>query len=75
MQKVVQEYFDQQHAEEVLQKDLDKPQDQVFYMPMHVGMYRAILLTEPDKDLHRFVWHDNPMDSYVTVRWHEPYSS
>ena len=23
-------------------------------------MYRAILLTEPDKDLHRFVWRDNP---------------
>ena len=23
-------------------------------------MYRAILLTKPDKDLHRFVWRDNP---------------
>ena len=23
-------------------------------------MYRAIVLTEPDKDLHRFVWYDNP---------------
>ena len=120
VQKVVQEYFDQQHAEEVPQEDLQKPQDQVFYMPMHVvckessttmkiravfdasattstgvslnstlmvgptvhpplidvlirfrkhritmiadvsRMYRAILLTEPDKDLQRFVWRDNP---------------
>lgn len=116
VQKVIQEYFDQQHAEEVPPEDLNKPQDQVFYMPMHVvckessnttkiravidasaatstgislnstlmvgptvhpplidvlirfrnhrigmiadvsRMYRAILLTEPDKDLHRFVW-------------------
>ena len=120
VQNVVQEYFDQQHAEQVPQKDLEKPQDQVFYMPMHVvckesstttkiravfdasattsagvslnstlmvgptvhppltdvlicfqnhriamiadvsWMYRAILLTKPDKDLHRFVWCDNP---------------
>ena len=120
VQGVVQEYFDQQHAEEVPQDDLEKPQDQVFYMPMHVvckmsstttkiravfdasaatstgvslystlmvgptvhpplidvlirfrnhriamiadvsRMYRAILLTESDKDLHRFVWRDNP---------------
>ena len=126
VQKVVQEYFDQQHAEEVPQEDLEKPQDQVFYMPMHVvckkssttmkiravfdasvttstgislnstlmvgptvhpllidvlirfrshriamiadvsQTYRAILLTEPDKDLHRFVWRDNP-NSYVTI--------
>ena len=120
VQKVVQEYFDQQHAEEVPQEDLEKPQNQVFYMPMHVvrkdsstttkvrtvfdasattstgislnstlmvgptvhpplidvlirfrnhriamianvsRMYRAILLTEADKDLHRFVWRDGP---------------
>ena len=36
VQKVMQEYFDQQHAEEVPPEDLNKPQDQVFYMPMHV---------------------------------------
>ena len=120
VQRVVQEYFDQQHTEEVPQEDLEKPQDQVFYMPMHVvckesstttkmhavfdasattstgvslnstlmvgstvhpplidvlicfrnhriamitdvsRMYRAIPFTEPDKDLHRFVWRDNP---------------
>ena len=23
-------------------------------------MYRAVLLTESDKDLHRFVWRSNP---------------
>lgn len=23
-------------------------------------MYRAVRLTEPDKDLHRFVWRDSP---------------
>ena len=23
-------------------------------------MYRAVLLAEPDKDLHRFVWRDDP---------------
>ena len=120
MQRVVPEYFDQQHAIEVPQEDLGKTQDQVFYMPMLVvckesstttkiravfdasattstgvslnstlmvgptihlplidvlicfrnhcfamiavvsRMYRAILLTKPDKDLHRFVWRDNP---------------
>ena len=122
VQKVMQEYFDQQHAEEVPPEDLNKPQDQVFYMPMHVvckesstttkvravfdasaatstgvslnstlmvgptvhpplidvlirfqshrigmtadvsRMYRAILLTEPDKDLHRFVWCEDPKE-------------
>ena len=36
VQKVVQGYFDKQHAEKVPQEDLEKPQDQVFYMPMHV---------------------------------------
>ena len=25
-------------------------------------MYRAILLTKPDKDLHRFVWWNNPSE-------------
>ena len=120
VQEVVQEYLDQKHAEEVPLEDLEKPQDQVFYLPMHVvskesstttkiravfntsaatstgislnstlmvgptvhpplfdvliqfrldriamiadvsRMYRAIRLTKPDKDLHRFVWRDNP---------------
>ena len=119
VQKVMQEYFDQQHAEEVPPEDLEKSQDQVFYLPMHIvtknsstttkfravfdasattstglslnstlmvgptvhppltdvlirfrnhrvamiadvsRMYRAILLTKPDKDLHRFVWRDS----------------
>ena len=36
VQKVVREYFDQQHAEKVPQKDFEKPQDQVFYLPMHL---------------------------------------
>ena len=82
--------------------DLEKPPDQVYYLPMHVvckdstttgvslnstlmvgltvhpplvdvlirfrryriadvsQMYRAVLLEEPDKDLHRFIWRNNP---------------
>ena len=36
VQKVVQEYFDQQHAEEVPPEDLEKHQDQVFYLPIHI---------------------------------------
>ena len=43
VQKVVQEYFDQQHAEEVPPEDLNKPQDQVFYMPMHVVCKSPVL--------------------------------
>ena len=35
VQEVVQEYLDQKHAEEVPLEDLKKPQDQVFYVPMH----------------------------------------
>ena len=31
-------------------------------------MYRAILLTEPDKDLHRFVWRDNPNEQLHDYR-------
>lgn len=129
VQGVVQEYFDQQHAEEVPQDDLEKPQDQVFYMPMHVvckmsstttkiravfdasaatstgvslystlmvgptvhplltdvmihfrnhciaviidvsWMYRAILLTKPNKDLHGFIWCDNPNGQLRDI-WH-----
>ena len=125
---MVQEYFDQQHAEEVPQEDFDKPQDQVFYLPMHIvckesstttkiravfdasaatttgislnstlmvgptvhpplldvlirfrshriamiadvsRMYRAVLLARPDKDLHRFVWRDNPNDQLRDYR-------
>ena len=107
---------------------MNKPQDQVFYMPMHIvckqsstttkvravfdasaatstgisldstlmvgptvhpplidvlirfrshrigmtadvsRMYRAILLTEPDKDLHGFVWRDNPREQLRDYR-------
>ena len=36
VEKVMQEYFDQQHTEVVPQEDLEKPEHQVFYMPMHV---------------------------------------
>ena len=128
VQKVMQEYFDLQHAEEVPPEDLDKPPDQVFYLPMHIvckesstttkmravfdasattstgislnstlmvgptvhsplinvlirfrghrialiadvsRMYRAILLTEADKDLHRFVWRDDPNEQLKDYR-------
>ena len=36
VQKVVQEYFDQHNTEEVPLTDLEKPPDQVYYLPMHV---------------------------------------
>ena len=36
VQKVIEEYFDQQHAEEVPSEDLGKSQDQVLYLPIHV---------------------------------------
>ena len=36
VQKVMQEYLDQQHAEEVPKADLDKPKDEVYYLPIHV---------------------------------------
>ena len=117
---VMREYLDLGHAELVPPSDLEKPEHQVFYLPMHavrkdsstttkiravfdasaksssgvslndtllVGptihpplidvllrfrlyrvaliadvtkMYRAIELTESDKDLHRFVWRTTP---------------
>ncbi len=122
VQGVVREYLDQQHAEEVPEMDLEKPQDQVYYLPMHIvtkesstttkvravfdasaatstgislnstlvvgptvhpplldvlirfrrhriamvadvsRMYRAVRLTGTDKDLHRFVWRDDPSE-------------
>lgn len=31
-------------------------------------MYRAILLTEPDKDLHRFVWRNSPNEQLRDYR-------
>ena len=128
VQAVVQEYFVQQHAEEVSTEDLEKSQDQVFYLPMHIvckesstttkvravfdasaatstgislnwmlmvgptvhsplvdvlirfrdhrialiadisRMYRAILLTESDKDLHRFVWRNDPNEQLRDCR-------
>ena len=46
VQGVVQEYFDQQHTEEVSQEDLEKPQDQVFYMPMHVVCKKSSTTTK-----------------------------
>ena len=113
---VINEYFEKDHAELVPLKDLEKPVQEVFYLPVHVVrkesstttkvravfdasakssngvslndtllvgptvrpplidvllrfrlhqvalvtdvslMYRAILLTESDKGLHRFIW-------------------
>lgn len=43
VQKVMQEYFDQKHAEEVPQEDLEKPQDQVFYM---LSRFLTMMMTE-----------------------------
>ena len=128
---VMQEYFHMQHAEVVPSSDLDKSQQEVFYLPMHavrkesssttkiravfdasaksssgvslndtllVGptvhsplidvllrfrfhrvalttdvsrMYRAVELTMPDRDLHRFVWRqspDEPLQDYRMTR-------
>ena len=31
-------------------------------------MYRAVLLAEPDKNLHRFVWHDDPKKPLTDYR-------
>ena len=31
-------------------------------------MYRAVLLSEPDKDLHRFVWRSNPKAPLMDYR-------
>ena len=36
VQGVMQEYFDQQHAEEVPKADLEKPEDEVYYLPIHI---------------------------------------
>ena len=125
---VMREYLDMGHAEQVPPSDLEKPQHQVFYLPMHavrkdsstttkiravfdasaksssgvslndtllVGptihpplvdvllrfrlhrvaliadiskMYRAIELTESDKDLHRFVWRTTPSETLRDYR-------
>ena len=125
---VIEEYFDMDHAELVPNSDLEKPCEQVFYMPMHavvkasstttkvravfdasaksasgvslndqllVGptvhvalvdvllrfrlhrialatdvsrMYRAILLPDSERDLHRFVWRRNPTDPLKDFR-------
>ena len=119
---VMEEYFGQDHAEQVPAADLDKPATQVFYLPIHVvrkesssttkvravfdasaasstgvslndtllvgptlhssltdvllrfrmhrialttdvsRMYRAVLLDDADKDLHRFVWRKSPSE-------------
>ena len=124
----MQEYFDMKHAEVVPFEDLMKPEDRVFYFPMHavykqsssttkiravfdasaksssgvslndillVGptihpplidvllrfrlhrialtadvskMYRAVELTDEDKDLHRFVWRSRPTDTLQDYR-------
>ena len=131
VRKVIEEYFDDQHAEEVPTDDLEKPQNKVFYLPIHVvhkesstttkvravfdasattstgtslnstlmvgptvhppllgvlirfrnhriamiadvsRMYRAVLLTDHDKDLHRFVWRNSitePLKDYRMTR-------
>ena len=124
----MQEYFDLEHAELVPPEDLNKPVQDMFYMPMHavrkeastttklgvvfdasmktssgvslndvlmVGltvhpllidvlihfcmhliamvahiskMYRAIELPPTDRDLHRFVWRNNPNDTLRDFR-------
>ena len=125
---VMEEYFEQEHAELVPTSDLDKPASQTFYLPMHVvrkesstttkvravfdasaasssgvslndllmvgptvhssltdvlirfrlhrvalttdvsRMYRAVLLDEADKDLHRFVWRRNSTEPLMDYR-------
>ena len=128
VQKVIDEYLVNDHAEEVPMSDLEKPVEEVFYLPVHVvhkesstttkiravfdasastssgislndtlmvgptvhpslvdvlirfrahrtaliadvsRMYRAILLTPSDKDLHRFVWRDSPNSNLKDYR-------
>ena len=128
VQKVMEEYFQQQHAEEVPPADLEKSREEVFYLPIHIvrkesstttkiravfdasaatstgaslnstlmvgptvhpplvdvlirfrchrvaliadvsRMYRAVLLTEADKDLHRFVWRSDPNEQLRDYR-------
>ena len=125
---VMQEYFDLKHAENVPLADLNKPPENVFYLPMHavrkesstttkiravfdasaksstgtslndtllVGptihppfvdvllrfrlhrvaltadvsrMYCAVMLTESDRDFHRFVWRQNPNEPLQDYR-------
>ena len=119
-EQVINEYFQDQHAEKIPLVDLEKTPKEVFYLPMHVvckesssttklravfdasaksstgvslndtllvgptvhpplvdilirfrsyrvamiadvsRMYRAILLSEQDRDLHQFVWRSDP---------------
>lgn len=128
VQKVMEEYFEQVHAEEVPPADLEKSHEEVFYLPIHIvfkesstttkiravfdasaatstgislnstlmvgptvhpslvdvlirfrchrialiadvsRMYRAILLDEGDKDLHRFVWRSSPNEQLRDYR-------
>ena len=125
---VMQEYFNNAHAELVPAEDLEKSTPEVFYLPMHavykasstttkvravfdgsatsstgvslndtllVGptvhasltdvllrfrlyrialttdvsqMYRCVLLDEVDKDLHRFVWRNDPSQPLIDFR-------
>ena len=120
VEEVMEEYFINRHAEEVPLTDLEKPPEEVFYLPIHIvrketstttkvravfdasaktstgislndillvgptvhpplldvlirfrshrvalvadisRMYRAVQLSESDKDLHRFVWRKDP---------------
>ena len=117
---MIEEYFEMDHAELIPPTDLDRPREEVFYLPMHVvvkesssttkiravfdawpksssgvssndqllvgptvhstlmdvllrfrrhrvlitadvsRMYRAVLLPERERDLHRFVWRKHP---------------
>ena len=129
--QVIQEYLDLGHAEAVPRQDLEKNQQQVFYLPIHVvyktsststkvravfdasaktsfgvslndtlmvgptvhpplvdvllrfrthqvalttdvsKMYRAVSLTDSDKDYHRFIWRkemDEPLQDYRMTR-------
>ena len=126
--ETIDEYFQKNHAELVPTADLERPCEEVFYMPMHavvkssstttriravfdasarsstgislndqlhVGptvhsslidvllrfrlnrialttdvsrMYRAVALHFPERDLHRFVWRENPNDTLKDFR-------
>ena len=40
------EYFDQQHAERVPSKDLEKSPDKVFYLPIHIVYKESSMITK-----------------------------
>ena len=46
----MQEYFNLGHAESVPEKDLDKPESDVFYLPLHV-VYKESSTTTKVRDV------------------------